>query len=242
MPYCACRLIFIYIKLLFFGTWLCSNTTGHHWQIQVRSYFICGKKLLEGIACPMGVRSLGVSWGLFWQRIWGKICVRSTLSSADPEEAGDIMSCSSHLVLLLGYLLWYLVFSVFPTLVCIIIFISQGKNLKGKAWGPQSCTKAVKGNPSLPQSCEYGLFTGAESARGGLQGIWARIGAKLVFMSHLSIFTGSLEIACSSIFNSRWKTLQMEEWSRGWVSQKWEKVQEKGEKLSGWVGGVRVSA
>lgn len=43
------------------------------------------------------------------------------------------MSCSSHLVLLLGYLLWYLIFSVFPTLVCIIIFISQGKNLKGKA-------------------------------------------------------------------------------------------------------------
>lgn len=44
----------------------------------------------------------------------------------------------------------------------------------------------------------------------------------------------SLGIACtSSIFNSRWKTLQAEKLSRGWVSQKWEKAQENREKLGG---------
>lgn len=92
----------------------------------------------------------------------------------------------------------------------------------------------MKADPSHPQSCVYGPFTQTENTRSGLQAVRARIGGKLVFTSHLFIFTMSLEIACTnSIFNSRWKALQAEELSREWVSQKWEKVQENSEKQSG---------
>lgn len=44
----------------------------------------------------------------------------------------------------------------------------------------------------------------------------------------------SLGTACTNyIFDSRWKTLQTEELTWGWVSQKWEKVQANNEKRSG---------
>lgn len=103
---------------------------------------ICGKKILECIACPMAVRSSGMSWGLFWERISGKSCGRSMLSSADPKEAGEIMPCSSHLVLLLlwyswWYLLWYLLFSVFPPFALQFLLPKDAKALKGR---PEDCS------------------------------------------------------------------------------------------------------
>lgn len=70
------KLIFISTKLLHFGTWLCSDTTGHHWQIQVRSYLwrkkntrghclSCGNEELKGVLGTVLRENLGKElWGI----------------------------------------------------------------------------------------------------------------------------------------------------------------------------------
>ena len=49
----ACRLIFIYTKPLHFGSWLCSDTISHHWQIWVRRHdIVWGRKCWSGLPAP----------------------------------------------------------------------------------------------------------------------------------------------------------------------------------------------
>lgn len=53
----ACRLNFTYIKPLYFGSWLCSDSTGHLWQTQIRRPDVLwGEKDAAGHYLPHGSR------------------------------------------------------------------------------------------------------------------------------------------------------------------------------------------
>lgn len=87
-------------------------------------------------------------------------------------------------------------FLCFPPWSVILFFAPPGcQNLKGQNPRTVPLWLSNEANPSLHQICLHSLFTQAENTRSGILAIWARIGGKLDFTSHLFIFTLSLGIA-----------------------------------------------
>lgn len=116
----ACRLNFIDIKLLYVGSWLCSDTTSHHWQIQVRRHeVVCWWALPASRQC--GVQGHLKDWyergsGIRGWEIHPEVCRR------------EVLPFQNHLVSLLGCLLWYLLLSVFQLgLYCKFYFLRMLK-------------------------------------------------------------------------------------------------------------------